>query len=80
MTLPDFDSILCAKCAYDGALTQYCDGSECTHVEGVEEHMHRQCKRCGYRWMEEVWREPAPRRRRRVEQDDDDEEADAPDW
>lgn len=65
------DGTLCVKCGAEGALIQWCASVNCA---GGPEHHHRTCTRCGYAWLEDIWRDPPPRVRR-VEP-----EGEVPEW
>lgn len=52
---------LCEKCGYDDIHTAYYDHQEgyfCGWTLGrcqiMGEHMHRQCRRCSYQWVENI--------------------------
>lgn len=44
----------CAKCGQTAARVRYCPGSCPAALDqcGASEHMHRECKRCGFEWYE----------------------------
>lgn len=48
---------ICAKCGGDDINTYYCKGSvwawECA-AERRGQHLHRDCRRCHYGWLEAV--------------------------
>lgn len=59
--LPVFDTQLCPKCASDRATTRWC--ANLGHAPEDAEHHHRVCMRCDFEWLEDIYREPPPRRR-----------------
>lgn len=54
--LPPFSPLLarCAKCGHDDIAVHYCDGTRSSYFDPCPrgEHLHRRCKRCGFRWCE----------------------------
>lgn len=47
-----FNENLCQKCGALEANMRYCRG--CVHATAAE-HVHRECSRCGFWWLEAVW-------------------------
>ncbi|GEM_PF-6790651 len=53
----------CPKCGHEKRRTAYCAAEEsaqrlwCAARAGAREHLHRQCRSCGYLWIERVLEE-----------------------